>query len=56
MVELLLSENSDLKKINMYKIFVGCIFFSFLATATVPVNSELNAVLDSFHQAAGERS
>jgi hypothetical protein len=38
----------------MYKVFVGFIFFSFFATATVPVNSELDAVLDSFHQAAGE--
>ena len=38
----------------MYKFLVGFIFCSFFTMATVPVNSELDAVLDSFHQAAGE--
>ncbi|MFT6918728.1 MAG: hypothetical protein ACJA2G_001347 [Cognaticolwellia sp.] len=38
----------------MYKVFIGFIFCSFIATATVPISSELDAVLDSFHQTAGE--
>jgi hypothetical protein len=33
---------------------LGFVFFSFFATATVPVDTELNEVLDNFHQAAGD--